>query len=101
MELVLGLKPMTQYDLSAAPILNPVTNTPYLDPFSAVKPFIDLNEKNRAGLFGQDKCEKLNLAVEDAVPEQEFNEIVWKAVKGNDSPLPPVVRSAFIRGIGD
>jgi DNA-binding beta-propeller fold protein YncE len=101
MELTLGLKPMTQFDLSATPILNPITNTPNLDTYEAVKPFIDLNEKNRAGLFGQDKCENLNLAIEDAVPEQEFNEIVWKAVKGNDSQLPPVVRSAFVKAIGD
>jgi DNA-binding beta-propeller fold protein YncE len=101
MELILGLKPMTQYDLSAEPILNPVTNNLNLDPFNAVKPFIDLNEKNRAGLFGQERCGNLNLAIEDAVPEQEFNEIVWKAVKGNDSQLPPVVRSAFVRGIGE
>jgi len=92
---------MTQYDLSAEPILNPVTNNLNLDPFNAVKPFIDLNEKNRAGLFGQERCGNLNLAIEDAVPEQEFNEIVWKAVKGNDSQLPPVVRSAFVRGIGE
>ncbi len=101
MELILGLKPMTQYDLSAAPILNPVTDNLNLDPFTAVKPFIDLNEKNRAGLFGQDKCEKLNLVIEDAVPEREFNEIIWKSVKGSESQLPPIVRSAFVKGIGE
>ena len=100
-ELILGLKPMTQYDLAATPILNPVTNTTNLNPFTPVKPFIDLNEKNKAGLFGQDKCDHLNLAKEDAVPEREFNEIVWKAVKGINSELPPVVRSAFVQGIGD
>jgi len=100
-ELVLGLKPMTQYDLSATPILPPVTNTPNFNPFIPAKPFIDLNEKNKAGLFGQEKCGSFNLAVEDAVPEWEFNEIVWKAVKGNDSQMPPIVHSAFVKGIGD
>jgi DNA-binding beta-propeller fold protein YncE len=101
MELILGLKPMTQFDLSATPILNAITNTPDLRTFNSIRPFIDLNEKNRAGLFGQEKCEKLNLAVEDAVPEREFNEIVWKAVKGKESQLPPIVRSAFVKGIED
>ena len=97
MELILGLKPMTQFDLSAAPIINPITNVPDLKFYEAVKPLIDLNEKNRAGLYGGEKCEELNLAVEDAVPEREFNEILWKAVKGEDSELPPLTRSAFVK----
>jgi DNA-binding beta-propeller fold protein YncE len=99
MELILGLKPMTQFDLSAAPILNPIVNVPDLKFYDAVKPLIDLNEKNRAGLFGGERCEELNLAVEDAVPEREFNEILWKAVKGEDSELPPLTRSAFVKVI--
>jgi hypothetical protein len=99
MELILGLKPMTQFDLSAAPILNPIVNIPDLKFYDAVKPLIDLNEKNRAGLFGGERCEELNLAVEDAVPEREFNEILWKAVRGEDSELPPLTRSAFIKEI--
>ena len=81
-ELILGLKPMTQFDLSATPILNPIMNIPDLKSYNVVKPLIDLNEKNRAGLYGGEKCEELNLAVEDAVPEREFNEILWKAIKG-------------------
>jgi hypothetical protein len=97
MELILGLKPMTQFDLSAAPILNPIMNVADLKFYKAVTPLIDLNEKNRAGLFGGEKCEELNLAVEDAVPEREFNEIIWKAVKGEDSELPPLTRSAFVK----
>jgi YVTN family beta-propeller protein len=98
MELTLGLKPMTQFDLSAAPIVNSITNSTDYKPYDVVLPLVDLNEKNRAGLFGGKRCEDLNLAVEDAVPEIEFNEIVWKAVKGINSELPPVVRSAFVQG---
>jgi YVTN family beta-propeller protein len=99
MELILGLKPMTQFDLSATPILNSITDIPDLKFYDSVKPLIDLNEKNRAGLFGGERSEEMNLAVEDAVPEREFNEILWKAIKGAESELPPVTRSAFIRDI--
>jgi DNA-binding beta-propeller fold protein YncE len=99
MELILGLKPMTQFDLSATTIVNPIMNVPDLKIYNAVKPLIDLNEKNRAGLFGGEKCEEFNLAIEDAVPEREFNEILWKAVKGEDSELPPLTRSAFVKEI--
>jgi hypothetical protein len=37
----------------------------------------------------------LNLAVEDAADDLVFNEIIWKSVKGADSPLPAAVRGAF------
>jgi DNA-binding beta-propeller fold protein YncE len=99
MELILGLKPMTQFDLSATPILNPIMDKPDLKFYDCVKPLIDLNQKNRAGLYGGEKCEELNLAIEDAVPEREFNEILWKAIKGDDSELPPLTRSAFVHVI--
>jgi hypothetical protein len=98
-ELILGLKPMTQFDLSANPILNPIVNIPDIKPYDVIKPFINLDEKNRAGLFGGERSEEMNLAVEDAVPEREFNEILWKAIKGNGSELPPLTRSAFVKEI--
>ena len=37
----------------------------------------------------------LNLAVEDAADDLVFNEIIWKSVKGANSPLPAPVRGAF------
>ena len=32
-------------------------------------------------------------------PEFELNEILWKSVRGADSPMPPPVRAAFVRSI--
>jgi len=37
------------------------------------------------------------LAEADLAPELELNEILWKSVRGAASPMPPPVRSAFIR----
>jgi hypothetical protein len=40
---------------------------------------------------------KLDLdEMEDRADDIAFNEIIWKSVKGADSPLPPPVRSAFV-----
>jgi len=39
---------------------------------------------------------ELNLSVPDAINDVEFSEIVWKAVKGIDSPMPAPRRSAFV-----
>ena len=32
----------------------------------------------------------------DMAPEIELNEIIWKSVRGADSPMPPPRRAAFI-----
>jgi hypothetical protein len=53
-------------------------------------------EMNTKDMYGAARCEEFNLAVEDAIPDVEFSEIIWKAVKGKDSPMPPPVHSAFV-----
>ena len=39
---------------------------------------------------------RLDLEIEDRADDLLFNEIIWKAVKGVDSPMPPPVRAAFV-----
>jgi hypothetical protein len=58
-ELILGLKPMTQFDLSATAITNPITNIPNFRLYKSVQPFVDINEKNRVGLFGETSVKNL------------------------------------------
>jgi DNA-binding beta-propeller fold protein YncE len=96
-ELTLGLPPMTQFDLSATPILFSITDTPDLNPFNLVKPAIDMNAKNTADAFGAEKSSHLNFTKEDAVAEDVFNEILWKAIKGTEIRMPAPVHSAFVR----
>ena len=36
----------------------------------------------------------------DRAPDLELNEIVWKAVRGAKSAMPPPVRAAFVRPHG-
>jgi len=96
-ELILGLPPMTQYDLSAAPILHSITDIPNLKSFEAISPLIDINATNTGNEYGSAECDKLNFTKEDAVPDQLFNEILWKDIKGKNSIMPAPVRSAFVR----
>lgn len=96
-ELILGLPPMTQYDLSATPILAPITDIPDFSKYEYIEPKVDTSAVNLAGAYGQKRCEEMNLAVEDAIPDIEFNEIIWKAIKGADSEMPAPVRSAFVK----
>ncbi len=96
MELVLGLPPMTQYDLAAHPILHSITDTAWLKSYNAIKPKVNMNAKNTIHSYAAKLSEKLNFSRADAIPDGEYNKIIWKAVKGANSVVPAPVHSAFV-----
>jgi len=95
-ELCLGLEPMSQFDAAARPMANAFTNHADLTPFAQRPAGIDLTAKNTKTAWGAEASKKLDLDAEDRADDLVFNEIIWKAVKGADSPLPPPVRAAFV-----
>jgi hypothetical protein len=101
MELILGLPPMSQYDAAATPMFNSFTNRADLAPFKHLPARVPLDEKNPPNAPGAERSAELDFSKEDAAPDVEFSEIIWKAVKGADSPMPAPVRSAFVRVIDD
>ena len=60
-----------------------------------------LDEKNAANAWGAEASLAMNFAEADMTPEYELNEILWKSVRGADSPMPPPVRAGFIKVIDD
>lgn len=100
MELILGLPPMSQYDAAAKPMWRCFTATPDMTPFTVLPENVDLREKNVATNQWAKKSAAIDLSHEDRVPEQLFNEILWKGIKG-DVPLPAPNRAAFVRVSGD
>ena len=98
MELLLGLPPMTQYDAAALPMYNSFRETPDMHPYAAIAPKLDVNEKNTAKSFGAAASLKMDFDDVDRAPMFALNEIIWKSVKGADSPMPlPVHRYWFQR----
>jgi hypothetical protein len=95
MELILGLEHMSAFDSGARPMYNSFTAKPDLSGYMHEVPKVDLTEKNKPGGFGAKWMETQNLAKEDMLDDLLFNEIIWKAVKGERSPCPPPVRAAF------
>jgi YVTN family beta-propeller protein len=95
MELILGLPPMSQYDAPAVPLWRCMNSTPNHPSFRVRPCQIDLNLKNIAENRWQRKSQKFDFTKEDIVSDAEFNEVIWKAVKGPDSPCPPTVHAAF------
>ncbi len=96
-ELILGLEPMTQFDAAARPMAGAFASTPGLAPYACRPARVDLDARNARDAVGAEVSMKLDLdEAEDRADDLVFNEVIWKAVKGKDSPMPPPVRSAFV-----
>ncbi|MEZ4899577.1 MAG: bifunctional YncE family protein/alkaline phosphatase family protein [Saprospiraceae bacterium] len=96
MELILGLPPMSQYDAAAEPMWRCFTQQADLTPFTSVPNQVNLNDVNVKMSWAARQSEKIDLTKEDRVPDLLFSQIIWKAVKGEDSDMPAPVRSAFL-----
>ena len=100
-ELILGLPPMTQYDAPAVPLWRCFNDNPDHPSFEVRPCLVDLNEKNMAENKWQKMSETFNFTTEDRVNDADFNEVIWKAVKGLDSPCPASVHAAFYKAVDD
>ncbi len=94
-ELMLGLPPMNQLDLSATPMRNCFTDKPDLTPYSHGANRIALDEMNPplSKLRGQaldwaKKSLALKLDEGDEADEDTLNRILWHAAKGDETPYP-------------
>jgi YVTN family beta-propeller protein len=96
-ELILGLPPMSQFDAGAEPLWRSFSETANEAPFRSVSSKADLFEKNVAVNKWQKMSEEFDFKKEDRAPDQEFNWVLWWAIKGDRKPCPPPVHSAFIR----
>lgn len=98
-ELILGLPPMNQLDATATPMFDCFMMTPDLTPFTSVTNQVALDELNpsrsrrtsaehpslREDMLAS---ERLPLDEPDRCPEDVFNRILWRAMKGPDVPYP-------------
>jgi DNA-binding beta-propeller fold protein YncE len=95
-ELCLGLDPMSQFDASARPMYAAFTAQADPTPYEHRAAQVSLEERNSPRAPGAEVSARLNLEQEDRADDLIFNEIIWKAVRGADSPMPPPVRAAFV-----
>jgi hypothetical protein len=95
-ELILGLPPMSQYDAAATPMWECFTANADVTPYQWKSATYDLKEMNTQHTTIAKRSAEFNLSVMDAAPDLEFNEVIWKTIKGLNSTMPSPVRSAFI-----
>jgi YVTN family beta-propeller protein len=97
MELILGLPPMSQYDAAAKPLFGCFQATPTLTPYQAKAAQVPLDTRNTAWNHSAERSQHFNLATEDATPDLDLTEVVWKSVRGEDAVVPAPRRGAFLR----
>jgi YVTN family beta-propeller protein len=96
-ELILGMPPMTQYDAAATPMWRSFNTTADTAGFTMLPATIDLLQKNIVRNKWQQRSETFNVTKEDAIPDLEFNEVLWHAVKGDAVPFPGPRHAAFVQ----
>ncbi len=97
MELILGLQPMSQFDAAATPMFNCFRSRADTRPYKALPANVDLTTRNVKTAWGSELSRKMNFAKEDAADDLLLNEVIWRSVRGADSPMPSPVRAAFVR----
>jgi len=94
MEYALGLRPMTHFDASAPPMTASFQSKPDPTPFTAEAARISLTDKNPANAPAAKEMARMNFDKEDDIDEDVLNDALWRAIR-KDAPPPPPVRSYF------
>jgi DNA-binding beta-propeller fold protein YncE len=92
-EHLLGLRPMSQFDLFGRPLAGIFASAADLAPYDPIIPSVSLDEKNREKGPDAVASATLNLERADAADEDLFNRILWRTVKGEDPYPGPVHRT--------
>ena len=98
-ELILGLEPLSQLDAAATPMYAAFQTKADTRPYTARPARVPLDEKNRPDAWGAEASAAMNLEEADRAPDLLLNEIVWRSVRGADSPMPAPMRASWVRPI--
>jgi YVTN family beta-propeller protein len=90
MELILGLRPMTQFDAAARPMSAAFQTAADPTPYVAEKPRVPLDERNPLHSATAEKSSRLDFSQEDRADADELNDILWTAIRGTHAPPPAV-----------
>jgi len=88
MELILGLRPMTQFDAAARPMSAAFQAAADPAPYEAEKPRVPLDEHNPLHSATAERSSRLDFSEEDRADADELNDILWLAIKGQHAPPP-------------
>lgn len=96
MELILGLKPMTQFDAAALPMYASFQSKLDDKPYQSRPAQVDLHATNLPTAWGAELSAQFDLSREDAADDLLLNEVIWRSVRGPASAMPAPVRASFV-----
>jgi DNA-binding beta-propeller fold protein YncE len=99
MEEILGLDSLSQFDHYGRPVREIFASEPNLAPYDAIKPSIDMNEKNPESPQAKESA-ALDFSKPDAADDDTLNRILWSTIKGN-VPYPGPTRAAVREMVGE
>jgi phospholipase C len=90
LELPIGMHPFTLFDALATPAYDAFdTQAQNNEPYDAMAPSIDLNQRNANTPANRAVTRGLNLVGTDQVSQRELDKQLWRATKGYSAPPPP------------
>jgi hypothetical protein len=95
-ELILGLRPMSQFDAVAMPMFASFQAKPDLKPYTARPVSADVAATNGTEAWGARESLAMDFSKEDAADDLLLNEVIWRSVRGAASRMPPPRRAAFV-----
>lgn len=87
-ELILGLRPMTQFDAAARPMFNAFSSQANATPYAVEKPRISLEERNPGGTASAARSADMDFSEADRADDDELNDVLWRAIR-HTAPPPP------------
>jgi len=97
----LGAQPLNEKLAAATPMYGALQRAADLRPYLAKPARVPVDEMNDPAAPAAGASALLNLGEADRVPDIAGNEILWKAERGEDCPMPPPVRAAFVKPLPD
>ena len=88
-EMVLGLRPMTQFDAAARVMFGSFARTANTQSYNVITPKVSLTERNPENAPLAAQSERMDFSDADLADDDELNDVLWRAIKHTDPP-PPV-----------
>jgi hypothetical protein len=88
MGLILGTRPLSQYDAHAVPMWRLFHASADLTPYKVLTNTVGTAALNTADSFGASLSASWNFDTEDQAPMGSLNQVLWGAVKGANTPYP-------------
>jgi phospholipase C len=97
MEIILGMRPMTVFDAGARPMFSVFGESAAPAPYTLEPPKTPVNTRNPEHSATAARSSRMNFADADDIDDDELNNILWSAIRGQNTPMPAPVSSRFSR----